>query len=246
MMDEIKRYFKEKRIGFLTNTFNPELLEMSTSLYREIDPDPVIIPGRDMLKRRFYGYKVFDRALRSRKIGRRYDYLIYMDEDCFVVDPAAMFDLVKLFVEGGYDFCGAPDCGVINHRFHNPVAINTFFCIFNLRSIKKIYNHRKIEHTVYAPDLERFTPRELVRYPNVNYDDFEPYYRIFFYLLRNGARPLYLDAKPSDLDDGITTELVNQNGKGFCVHTWYAREFATDPEQRERIISVFNGAAKWR
>lgn len=81
----------------------------------------------------------------------------------------------------------------------------------------------------------------------MTYDEFEPYYRIFFYLLLRGLKPLYLGARTSPLDaEGITTELFDHRARTLCLHTWYARLFATDPEHRARIQNVFDLVAAQR
>ncbi|WP_418992859.1 hypothetical protein [Alistipes sp.] len=247
----VARYFREKRVGLFTNSAQAELLAMSTSLYREICR-PIVIPGRTSKGKSFYGYACFDRMLRSRLVRCRFDYLVYVDEDCFLADAEALLGVVKHFVENDYGFCGMPDGGVCRVRRHNPVAINPFFSIFNLRQIARVYDQQEVRRTVFDDSLRRFTPTSLLHAAHgvpadpppaeqpLAYDDFEPYYRIFFYLLRMGLKPLYLDADTSPLDPtGITTCLMDHRGRALCHHTWYARHFATDPVQRARIEGVF-------
>jgi hypothetical protein len=243
MTDIIKNYFKEKKIGIFTNSFNPELLKMSMDCYKEIEIDPIVIHGIKRGKS-FYGYRVFNRVLSSWTIRRKYDYLIYVDEDCFISEPHELYKLMKYFIENDYDFCGMPDGGVVGIRGHNPVSINTFFTIFNVKNIKKIYRSRRAKSTVYTKELDKFIPHHLIKKDSsdvvVSYDKFEPYYKIFFYLLSKGARPLYLDAKVSELDSsGIATALMNHLSNVFCHHTWYAREYNADIENKARIDSVY-------
>jgi hypothetical protein len=260
-MNEIKDYFKRNKVGFFTNSFNPELLEMSLSLYRAIAPnEPIVIYGGIKRRRPFYGYRVFKRILSNWFIRLKYNYLIYIDEDCFISDVGELQRLVKHFIDNDYDFCGMPDGGVICHRCHNPVAINTFFTIYNLRSIRKLYNRRKASHAVYTPELDKFTPHHLIKTQmpdnappyckiveqsgqipyDTQYDNFEPYYRIFFHLLARGAKPLYLDAADSGSDGGMTTGLMSHSGRVFCYHTWFARDYSSNPENRKRIDNIYH------
>lgn len=238
----VARYFRQKRVGLFTNSAHAELLEMSTSLYRDICR-PIVVPGRTWKGKGFYGYACFDRMLSSRLLRRRFDYLVYVDEDCFLADAEALLGVVKHFVENDYGFCGMPDGGVCHVRRHNPVAINPFFSIFNLRQIGRVYDRRKVRVTTFDDSLRRFAPTHLFRTQEpppseatLTYDEFEPYYRIFFYLLLRDLKPLYLGARTSPLDaEGFTTELFDHRGETLCLHTWYARLFATDPEHRARI-----------
>jgi len=85
------------------------------------------------------------------------------------------------------------------------------------------------------------TPMHLLRGPYSYQPSLEPYYRVFYWLVRN-FRPLWLDART--LDDGITTELLSHRGRPLCWHTWYAREYLRDAEQRERINRVIEEARK--
>lgn len=250
----VARYFREKRVGLFTNSAHAELFAMSSSLYRDICR-PIVIPGRTWKGKGFYGYACFDRVLGSRLLRRRFDYLVYIDEDCFLADAEALLGLVNYFVENDYGFCGMPDGGVCPIRSHNPVAINPFFSIFNLRQVGRVYDRREVRTTVFDDSLRRFTPTHLFRTQDppppseasLSYDEFEPYYRIFFYLLRRGLKPLYLDAGTSPLDaQGITTCLFDYRGETLCLHTWYARLFATDPEHRVRIKNVFDHVAAQR
>lgn len=250
----VARYFREKRVGLFTNSAQAELLEMSSSLYRDICT-PIVIPGRTWRGKGFYGYACFDRVFSSRLLRRRFDYLVYIDEDCFLADAEALLGVVKHFVENDYGFCGMPDGGVSPIRSHNPVAINPFFSIFNLRQIGRVYDRREVRATAFDDSLRRFAPTHLFARRNfpppheaaMTFDEFEPYYRIFFYLLRQGIKPLYLGARTSPLDaEGITTELFDHRGRSLCHHTWYARLFATDPEHRARIQNVFDHVATQR
>src|SRR5262245_44329154 len=48
------------------------------------------------------------------------DWVVNLDEDAFVLDPARLLGLVKAMAEGGYAACGMPDGGVVPIRRHNP------------------------------------------------------------------------------------------------------------------------------
>ncbi len=172
------------------------------------------------------------------------EWIINIDEDAFVIDPARIAALIDYMRDRHYAFCGNPDGGVCKHRFHNPVAVNPFFNIYHAARIRprlQAVNPREVRATRYSSALERFTPNALLK-PGFEYayDDFEPFYGFFFWMLQEGFEPFYLDSK--ELDDGLTTELYDPSGAPLLWHTWFARRYDTDPEVRARIDARFREA----
>ena len=100
-------------------------------------------------------------------------------------------------------------------------------------------------------DLKKYTPYHLIKknYANstktkrvikegytpygISYDNFEPYYSVFFSALRKGIKPLYLDAYDYEGDD-FTTVLKNHLGVDFAHHSWFSRSW-NDSYHKERI-----------
>ena len=274
---EIKQYLINNKVGIFTNSFNPELLNMSKIFYHDIY-NPIVVPGIiNNGTTRFYGYECFDYVLSTSWFTDRFDYLIYIDEDCFVTNIESMYNLLKEFIDNNYGFAGIPDGGVCCHRNHNPISINTFFTIFNIKEIKKIYNGKEVHETVFDDSLKIYKPDFLItdksdnfkkelekKIPyceivrdnpkdvcsrhqtpySISWDNFEPYYRIFFFLLKNGLKPMYIKGQDSLIDDlGITTEL-HYNNIPFCYHTWFARNYINDIEQNTRIKKVYQECLK--
>ena len=64
------------------------------------------------------------------------DWVINMDEDCFVFDSGRIEGILAHMRSNGFDFCGIPDGGACIHRFHNPLVTNPFFNIFNVARIR--------------------------------------------------------------------------------------------------------------
>jgi hypothetical protein len=156
-----------------------------------------------------------------------------------------------------------PDGGVCCHRCWNPVMINTFFTIFNMKQIKEVYNKEEIAKiNTWDNNLDLYTPKYLIKtwdpkacpehckvvlesnqIPyNCRYEFYEPYYRIFIYLLQQGLTCDYMDGRDSELDGGFTTLLCDYGRRPFAAHTWYARTFQSDPKNRERILKIYNWA----
>jgi hypothetical protein len=174
------------------------------------------------------------------------EWIINMDEDCFVFDNDRLIGIVRFMKENGYDFCGIPDGGSCIHRFHNPVAMNAFFNIFNVRKISNAFRNSKIsqiDKTRYISELERFTPYHLLKKGfKYDYNNFEPYYPLFFFLLLKGFKPLFLPSV--ELEDGITTELRDHNNGPFLLHTWFTREYGSDTFHTKRIGYAYEFARK--
>jgi hypothetical protein len=166
------------------------------------------------------------------------DWIINIDEDCFVIDNEEIQSLLDYMIEEDYDFCGIPDGGVVSIRSASPVVMNAFFNIFNITKIRNNLDIPALIQSKFGEDLLEKTPVHLLRGP-YSYITLERYYHVFYWLVRH-FRPLWLDALT--MKDGITTELLSHRGKPLCWHTWYGREYLNNPEQRERIDRVITEA----
>ncbi len=173
--------------------------------------------------------------------GYQVDWIINYDEDCFVFDNARLDGLLAYMQENDYDFCGVPDGGVCVHRFHNPLIPNPFFNIFNVAKIRPKFlaaEAARINQCRHSPQLEALAPAHLLKEGHEwVYDNFECFYGVFFWLLQNNLKPLYLSSV--ELEDGLTSELRDQNGVPFLYHTWFARAYTSDEAHRNRIDKAY-------
>lgn len=149
------------------------------------------------------------------------DIAINIDEDAFVADPAAVNDLVALMISGGYANIGCPDAGEGLPRSGNPKVTNPFFNILNLSLIRTKFDRNA---------LKRYT------------EYYEPYYPFYLWLADNFST-LYLSARRHP--DGITTELLDPQGRCICKHSWFAR-FYSMPDFIVRRIQKDQGMQKRR
>ena len=233
---------KNKKIAIVSNSANMELYNMSKIFYQNLGYEIVRVSGENGL----YTFPFLDLVIRDPN-RYNFDWMIYIDEDCFITDPKLMIDTLNYMIENEYDCCGMPDGGVISHRFHNPVSINLFFIIINLKKIRENYNYEIVNNTVYDESLFKYAPLSLIKHNieykqkydiliekgyspfGVIYDNFEPYYRLFFWMLNNNMKILYLDGDDAnDIDSNIdiyTTSLKNHDNKIFAYHSWFARSF---------------------
>jgi len=185
-------------------------------------------------------------------------WLIHIDEDVFIYDLKKVYELIKHMEKNGYDVAGIPDGGVIKIRDGNPLSINPFFSIYNYKKIRKIITDNP-NFDLKCDDLMKYLPSHLFK-KDIGYDSnktSESYYSLYFKLLRNDCKFLWLDGETSK-DDNISTYLLNHKNEAFLIHSWFARRYnetnkggmkyprdnpiaATSIEfNSERINSIFN------
>ncbi len=239
------------KIKIVTNYQSNELYLKSKEFYEDFGFEMIGIDGSNG----FYGFDFFNYMM-TNKIFYDCDWIIYIDEDCFITNKQALFDLLKYQIDNNIHCSGVPDGGVISHRFHNPVSIIAFFCIINVGVMREKYETEVVKSMVYGQDLDKFIPHHLINTNRpyeekfrrtiaqgyspygVIFDNFEPTYKLFFWLLRNNYNMLYLNAYDYSNDD-LTTIVKNQNNIDFAYHTWFARKFNT-PEHKNRILNIIN------
>jgi len=102
------------------------------------------------------------------------DWVINVDEDAFIYDVDKIFTLIDYMDKNNYHICGVSDGGVVKLRDHNPIALNPFFNIIDLRKIKAIPKCESGKSTDdrfignFTEDLKKFTPFHLLK-PNYKY-----------------------------------------------------------------------------
>lgn len=255
----VRDWFRDRRVRLATNSLSPSLFSMSRGFSQRVFDDITVVDGTAGT----YGLVAF-RALVETAIPWSYDYLLYTDEDNVIVDWLEVQRTFESFIDGGYGFAGMPDGGVISHRFHNPIAINPFMAFIDLRQARLALATGSGTNDRFGRDLVHHWPGHLVRawdgtvpYRRVDVvleegyvpygtalDDFEPYYSLWFQLLRNDLAPMYLAARdaPEMDDDGACTALLGTSGAVMSYHTWFARAHGHDPQQTVRINKVFERA----
>lgn len=201
-----------------------------------------------------------------------YDWVINIDDDAFLSDPSAIYDLMVYMKQSGYAYCGMPDGLTFTPRdIFNPASMNPFFNIFNLTLIDPqavLSNAWYSPDLLYKMDLNEYHPEIFQRTHETIYsypfsDNYEPFYKIFFGLLRSGAKALNLYGRSFYYnnmnqrvgivfeDDPYTTVLYMPRALGarpFMYHTWYARDYytanntTTPPNNQARIDRMFDFA----
>ena len=135
-----KMWLANNKVCFVTNSNAMPSTLLLTSLKTYIDYIPIqnfwIIPGVRN-NEPFYGLQAFVVMLEYMLTTNRFDYVIYIDEDCFINDFQALIDEFKIFLKSDCCLAGSQDGGVICHRNHSKLLINTFLSFWNIKLIKE-------------------------------------------------------------------------------------------------------------
>lgn len=227
------------KIKIVSNVLYDDLYKLSRETYEPMAFEKINVSGKSINNMpKLYNFKFLKHIIVNKDLYD-FDIMVYIDQDCFIVNQDALLDLINFTIDNDFDCVGMPDGGVCKIRWHNPVAINQFFSIINIKKIRDIYNENDIMTTVFTEDLIKYTPDHLFKSNSgFKYDDFEQNYKLFFWMLKNGFKFYYLDIGDYD-GDNITTILKNHKGIDFAYHTWYAREWE-DPKHQKRIKGVID------
>lgn len=201
----------EPRIKIFCRSFDLKLYSYSKALYSDMG-----FPVVRLTDQSADGY--FFTMLRDKDC----DIAINIDEDAFLVNPAAVLELVETVISEGYANAGCPDgnCDGIP-RAGDPTITNPFFNILDLRQIRSGFDKSLLEK------------RD---------SDKEPYYPFFRWVAAN-FKTLYLPAKRHS--DGVSTILYDPQGRELCYHSWFAR-FYSMPSWAVKFAQKDKGRQKIR
>lgn len=199
-----------------TRSMDDELYALASALFPNL-------PARRLVGRTAEGYLEEVLAIPDAA------WVINIDEDAFVVDMTALYDLLDLMDRDGFDYCGVSDGGVIPHRNNSPLVVNPFFNIFRVECIRGRLAERP-EKPIPLEELDTIVIGRKVHIDELAY--VEPFDPLLTWLSQT-FRPLYLPARAHE--DGITTVVSTPEGRDFILHTWYTRMFRIDLDQRRRI-----------
>ncbi len=134
-MKKLKIWLSQNKVCFVTNSISMPSNLLLPSLKTYIDYIPIhnfyLIQG---IKNNepFYGLNAFIEMLAYMLSNNNFDYVIYIDEDCFINDFEALIDEFKLFKSSNCCIAGIQDGGVLCHRNHSKIMVNTFLSFWNI------------------------------------------------------------------------------------------------------------------
>jgi len=199
-----------------TRSVNDELYNMASSFWG------------DAPRKRFTGYNHYKDSLKYLYdiLLEPYDYIINIDEDCFVYDFERMLFLIEAMEETNSIQCGMPDSFEwCSHRNNSRFVHNPFFNIFNRKKVSEL-----------LVSTTPFTTYHIENDLEVDGCNFHEPFNVFFAAIKKGNR-IELDTKQHA--DGISTILND-----FALHSWYSREY--NGEHKQRIINLYNEANNMR
>lgn len=159
-------------------------------------------------------------------VDKNVDYVVHVDEDCFVQSREALLDIISKFeADSSLVAAGVPDGGYY-YREHNPAALNLFFVVFRAEALRKAWEEK--EKWSQLRFQAEFADEVIRQCPNldktrINWDEGEPYYPLFWSLLSGGGRFLYLDEelyKPR-----WSSKVLAPSGQPAAEHMWYLRQW---------------------
>ena len=96
----------------------------------------MIIPGYNTKNHApYYGEEAFSYMIVT-LYEKKFDYAIYIDDDCFISNMSALIEEFKKFMQSNKCLAGVQDGTVICHRNHSQIFINAFISFWNIKDLK--------------------------------------------------------------------------------------------------------------
>lgn len=144
-----------------------------------------------------------------------YDYIVNIDEDCFITDWEYIQTNIERMSENGITHYGMPDFIDYHPLRNNGANIhNPFFNIFDIKQCQHIISTK--------PEVKN------------EYCQMDECFNDFFAKLHHYGDPSVMHT--STHSDGITTVTP------FLMHTWYSRTYGNDTYHTKRIDNIYNEA----
>lgn len=203
-----------------------ELFEMMRSFIPPYIPCHEVTDFHGFEQSADYIYHIIDRAE---------EMCVNVDIDCFIFNFHQVISLAHQMHGFELTHYGVRDGGVIPHRNNSWAVMNPFLNIFNAPLIRELKEGRSWADIAGSGPQERWrTPPGIGSNHKHNRD--EPFSGLFYWLYEEGT-PIF-EKNVKTHADGLTTT------GPFFYHTWYSRDFFSDPIQRERIMERYYEAQK--
>jgi hypothetical protein len=154
------------------------------------------------------------------------DYVLHVDEDCFVSSREGLLDLID-YLDDHPDLAaaGIPDGGHY-YRRKNAAALNLFFVVFRAQALRKAWADMAslsgLEYqSRYGQDV--LTQRPELDETLIDWTGVEPYYPLYWGLRQNGGNLLYL--RNALVEGRWSTRVLAPSGEVVAEHLWYLRRW---------------------
>lgn len=237
----------KSQIAIVTTVASFKIYSKTANLFPQ-GIDKIVIDGTTG----FYGLNSINFMFKKLK-NKQYKWIIMADEDVFFYNANLVFDLIEYMHCNNFDICGIRDGGMIQHRFHNPESINTFFSIINFAKIASFYDFSEVKQCqAIFPKLYSLENYLKFSY-NYSVDSLkEPYYCFYFWAHLNHFKFLYLDTINPVGDDMVGNIILDPFGNKIGFHSWYARAYEVYEDQTIRInrflkeFNIDNAVVDWK
>jgi hypothetical protein len=157
-----------------------------------------------------------------------YEWAVGLDEDVYCWDPKRIIDLKEYMEKNNYDIAGPADWRMY-YPPKKPFAINQYFCIVNTKNTRKVPVNLK-------PEL----PQDII-VDGKNFD-LDPQFKFFYWFKKNNMKVLFLPQK--HIKHFKSTIISDFKKNEFLIHSWNARSYYNNKEEKERIDEVYKYAIK--
>jgi hypothetical protein len=219
-------------IVFVTTTLYTKWLDYQSKIIKDLFPDSehIIVDGRSSWPNSWFNW--IDLAKKSNS-----KYYIHIDEDFFITNKDEVIRCIEKIESEDIDLLGCSD-GYHHYRQHNPVAINTFFMVGKVESLKDLdfsvikfqwvgdsYINNMNLH--YKEDYSNGFEYKHEKFAGCKFDNFEPYYAFLWKMKEMGLKFDYLYPHFDDRFKS-TNPRIDKDSEDIGIHMWYTRQWNSD------------------
>lgn len=152
------------------------------------------------------------------------DYIILLDEDCFVISPHEVKKVIQKMRDTNSVLAGVPDAGFALRNF-NSIAINPFFLVVDRKQLLKAIQYNPSWR--YFPFREKYA--DGISNPILTEPNYEIFYSLFWAVLEHKGKILYLTPKDdykyadNERQNPATTVHESPESPAMAIHMWYSR-----------------------
>lgn len=169
-------------------------------------------------------------------------YFILIDEDIFFENKEPLLELLNYMHENEYSLCGIPDGGNRWRRW-NPVAINPFFMIGNVKDTLESWSKNPEKNIKWNPEWKKFYDKDkIIDESRCEFVDFksrpwqgDPFYTFYWSYLQNNKKIYYLYPEHNERYDS-TSPKMSKESDILCHHLWYSREWNKKHKHRYNLF----------
>jgi hypothetical protein len=229
---------EEKDIVFITTTLYSKWLDYQKKIIKDTFPESktIIIDGRRNWPNAWFYWIEELKNIDSK-------WFIHIDEDCFIQNKDEILKLIKNMEDEDYTLAAVSD-GYHHYRGANPVAVNSFFMVGNVKHLLDLdinfndvkffwnqttgwSNSRGISYDETKHRVDFLYPHEKISNGENTHYEQEPYYMLLW-LLKEKGRKFYYLYPHFDYEFKSTNPRVTKDSPDIAIHMWYTRQWNSE------------------